>query len=132
MAVILIGDDDNNLRDMYAIRLVQAGFVVHQAIDGQDVIEQVDKVHPDLVLLDVMMPKMNGLDTLKLLKSGEKTKTVPVIIMTALAQDLSQTHDDSRKADAYISKPDILPDQVVEKVKQVLEQHRQSAKPNVS
>ncbi len=122
MAVVLIGDDDSNLRDMYAVRLVQAGFVVHQAVDGQDVIEQADKVQPDLILLDVMMPKMNGLDALKLLKSGEKTKNTPVIIMTALAQDLSQTHDESRKADAYISKADVLPDQVVEKVQQILGQ----------
>jgi len=122
VSVVLIADDDAYLRDMYTMRLVREGFTVHQAIDGQEVIEQAEKLHPDIVLLDVMMPKMNGLDALKLLKSGEKTKDIPVIIMTALAQDLSQVNDAAQKAEGYISKPDVLPDQVVEQVKKVLEQ----------
>lgn len=120
MATVLIGDDDSSIRDMYAMRLVAAGFIVHQAIDGQDVLEQVDKVHPDIILLDVMMPKMNGLDVLKLLKSSDKTKTIPIIMMTALANDVSQMNDSSHQANDYISKSDVLPDQMVERVKAIL------------
>ncbi len=120
MATVLIGDDDSSIRDMYAIRLVGAGFVVHQAMDGQDVLDQADKVHPDIILLDVMMPKMNGLDALKLLKSSDKTKDIPVVIMTALASDVSQMNDISHQANDYISKSDVLPDQMVERVKAIL------------
>ncbi len=104
------------------MRLIAAGFVVHQAINGQEVLDQADKVHPDIILLDVMMPKMNGLDALKLLKSADKTKNIPVIITTALVSDVSQMSDATLKANDYISKSEVLPDQMLQRVKAVLDQ----------
>lgn len=119
MPTVLIADDDPTLRDMYGMRLTREGYTVHPAIDGQDVIAKAESLHPDIILLDVMMPKMNGLDALKLLKSGTKTKNIPVLLMTALAQDFSQTSA-APKAEGYLSKPDTLPDQMVDKVAQIL------------
>jgi len=120
VATILLADDDMVLRDMYRMRLVREGYVVHEAVDGQDVLDKVKSAHPDLILLDIMMPKMNGLDVLKLLKSDKETQKIPVIILTALLQDLSQVNNSSGKADGYIIKSEVMPDQVVARVKQFL------------
>lgn len=122
MATVLLADDDAVLRDMYKMRLIREGFVVNEATDGHEVIEQAEKNRPDIILLDIMMPKMNGLDALKLLRTGEATAKIPVIIMTALAQDVSHMGSSGVQADSYISKSEILPDQVVERVKTVLAQ----------
>ncbi|MFA6082531.1 MAG: response regulator [Patescibacteria group bacterium] len=122
MSVILLADDDKTLRDMYRIPLTRAGHVVHEAIDGLAVIEIVKTIHFDLILLDIMMPKMNGLDVLKLLRSDDATKHVPIIILTALAQDLSQTSASEIKADRYFSKADTTPNQLVQCVSELLAQ----------
>src|SRR6185369_18051175 len=119
MSTVLLADDDQTLRDMYTMHLVSQGYTVHPAVDGQEAIAKAEQVHPDIILLDVMMPKMNGLDVLKLLKTSTKTKDIPVILMTALAQDFSQSNL-SVKAEGYFSKPDVLPDQVAQKIAQIL------------
>lgn len=129
MPAVLLADDDAVLREMYKMRLTREGYIVHEAIDGQDTIAKAESTHPDIILLDVMMPRMNGLDALKILKSGQSTKNIPVIILTALAQDLSQLGADDMRAEDYITKSETIPDQVVEKVKTVLEQHKKTAPP---
>ena len=116
MPKILIADDDFILRELYKIRLMHAGFVVHEAIDGPQVVEMVEKVHPDVVLLDIMMPRMNGLDALKLIKSNPATKEIPVIILTALMQDFRNSHSAISLANDYILKSDVMPGQVIERI----------------
>ena len=120
MATILLADDDKVLRDMYRLRLVGAGHVVYEATDGAMVVDEAKKTHPDLILLDVMMPKMNGLDVLKLLKSDKELQNIPVIVMTALSQDLSQTDTISNDAVGFVSKSETMPDQLVAKVNQLV------------
>lgn len=120
MATILLADDDKVLRDMYRLRLVGAGYIVYEATDGAMVVDEARKTHPNLILLDVMMPKMNGLDVLKLLKSDKELQNIPVIIMTALSQDLSQTDTIMNDAAGFISKSETMPDQLVLKVSQLI------------
>lgn len=122
MAVVLLADDDAVLRDMYKMRLVREGFVVNEATNGREVVEMAEKIHPDIILLDIMMPKMNGLDALKVLRTGESTAHIPVIMMTALAQDVSRMGSSGIQADSYISKSEVLPDEVVARVKAVMQQ----------
>lgn len=120
MSTVLLADDDKVLRDMYKMRLVSAGYIVHEASDGAMVVDTVKQVHPDVILLDIMMPKMNGLDVLKLLKSDKEVENIPVLIMTALTQDMSQTDAIAKKASGFISKSEIMPDQVVAEVTKIV------------
>lgn len=91
---ILIVDDDPLISRMYAHKLEIDGYDVSIAINGEEALALIRKQKPDLVLLDVMMPKMNGVETLKILKGDSKTKNIPVIILT----NLGDNPDDVKKA----------------------------------
>lgn len=82
--VILLVDDDPLIIRMYQKKLTTDGHKVLTATDGEEAMVQVIKETPDLILLDVMMPKMNGVETLKTLKKDSKTENIPVIILTNL------------------------------------------------
>src|SRR3989344_4209139 len=84
---ILLVDDDLTLREMYAERLKAEGFQVNSAKDGEEALQMASDNHPNIILLDIMMPKINGLDVLKKLKEQPDTKDIPVIVLTALIQD---------------------------------------------
>ena len=76
--------------------------------------------HPNLIILDIMMPKMNGLDVLKNLKNNPETATIPVIIVTALVQEIEKLNKIMTQADAYIVKSEVLPGEIIEEVKKRL------------
>ena len=84
---VLLVDDDLTLREMYESRLKAEGFILTTARDGEEALDQATKNKPNVILLDIMMPKINGLDVLKKLKSQTETKDIPVIVLTALIQD---------------------------------------------
>lgn len=92
--LILIADDDPLISRMYENRMRLDGYDVATATNGEEVLANVRKNKPDLLLLDVMMPKMNGVETLKALKGDAKTKNIPVIILT----NLGDNPDDVLKA----------------------------------
>lgn len=81
---VLLVDDDPLIIRMYQKKLEQDGYAVDIATNGEEALIQVMKQKPDIILLDVMMPKMNGVQTLKKLKEQEETATIPVIILTNL------------------------------------------------
>lgn len=118
---ILIVDDDLTLREMYVERLQAEGFVVDSAKDGEEAIQKAKIDHPNVILLDIMMPKINGLDVLKMLKSDEETKDIPVLLLTALIQDIDKTKGMSSGADDYIVKSETMPGEVIEKIRIALE-----------
>ncbi len=120
MLTVLLADDDAILRDMYTMRLTRAGFEVHGVMNGQEAVEEAKQIHPDIILLDVMMPKMNGLDALKLIKSDPDTGHIPVVLLTAMVQDLSQVADVIKSAEKYLVKSEIIPDQLVKTVQEIL------------
>ncbi|MDO8513723.1 MAG: response regulator [bacterium] len=118
---ILIVDDDLTLREMYVERLKMEGFTVDSAKDGEEAIEKAKTEHPNVILLDIMMPKINGLDVLKMLKGDEETKDIPVLLLTALIQDIDKAKGLSSGADDYIVKSETMPGEVIEKIKAALE-----------
>lgn len=91
---ILIVDDDPLIARMYEHHLKNHGFVVEVAFNGEEALAAIRKNPPALIFLDVMMPKLNGVETLKTLKSDEKTKHIPILFLT----NLGDKEDDIAKA----------------------------------
>jgi two-component system alkaline phosphatase synthesis response regulator PhoP/two-component system response regulator VicR len=85
--------------------LEKAGYEVDTATNGREAVDKVAKNAPDLVVMDVMMPEMDGLEALKLLKSQPETAGIPVIMLTAKAQDADVFHGWQSGADLYLTKP---------------------------
>lgn len=106
--VVLLVDDDPLIIRMYQRKLTSDGFTVLIATNGEEALAQILKVKPDLILLDVMMPKMNGVETLKALKSQDAMKAIPVIILTNLG-DNPQEIENAKKLGAldYLVKSNI-------------------------
>jgi DNA-binding response OmpR family regulator len=119
---ILLAEDDIILAELYTERLKQEGFNVVHASNGEDALKFVAEYHPSLIILDIMMPKMNGLDVLKSLKENPETKNTPVIIVTALVQEIEKINKMMTQADAYIVKSEVLPGEIIEEVKKRLNQ----------
>ena len=121
MAKILLVDDDQLLVRMYQKKLENDGYEVAVADDGDVAMQKVKEFVPDLILLDIMMPKVNGYEVLKNLKATEATKNIPVILLT----NVGSSDEDLQKgmnlgAVAYLVKAGNRPDVVVSKVKEVL------------
>jgi len=118
--VILIVDDDLTLLEMYVERIKAEGAVVIQAQDGEEALAQARDDHPHLILLDIMMPKVNGLEVLKQLKADEATSMIPIILLSALADEERKKLAFSLGAADYIVKSETLPGDVIEKLKKAL------------
>ena len=125
---VLIADDDITLRDMYKLRLEAEGYEVLSAGDGEEAISEIRKEKPDLVLLDIMMPKINGLDVLAELKKDIHFKHIPVIMLTALIQDVTKVKSLMTGADDYLMKSEVMPGDVIAKVNQVLQASKSGQK----
>ena len=84
LMAILVVDDDANNRAVVAAQLKNDGFVVRVAASGEQALEMIDAQLPDLILLDIMMPGISGLDLAEILRAEERTATIPIIMLTAL------------------------------------------------
>ncbi|QQG49882.1 MAG: response regulator [Candidatus Berkelbacteria bacterium] len=126
---ILLVDDDLTLREMYSERLKAEGFSVEMAKDGEEALSMATELKPNIILLDIMMPKINGLDVLKKLKEQDETRSIPVIVLTALIQDREKMESITRGADDYIVKSEMMPGEVIEKVKNLLVTGSKTDKP---
>ncbi|MCX5681674.1 MAG: response regulator [Candidatus Omnitrophica bacterium] len=102
---ILIVDDEADLVKMIALRLRQADFEVLVAYDGQEGLEKARKEVPDLILLDLMLPKLDGYKVCRLLKFDQKYKDIPIVILTARGEKSDEELVLEAGADAYITKP---------------------------
>ena len=116
---VLVVDDEPSIRDMLVISLDAAGYNVLQAENAQKAHALVVDKHPDLVLLDWMMPGTSGLELLRRLKRDELTEHIPVILLTARAEESNKISGLDSGADDYISKP-FSPRELVARVKAVL------------
>lgn len=105
MAKILVVDDDAVNRDIIKTRLEAAGYEVAEAANGEEGVNLAQKLPPDLIILDVMMPKVDGLLACRILKSNEKTKGIPIIMLTARSQQLEELRGWESGADEYLTKP---------------------------
>lgn len=117
---LLIVDDDMTLRELYEERMRAEGYTILSATDGEEAIQKATSEHPDVILLDVMMPKINGIDVMKMLREKEETADIPIIILTALVQEIDKIKGMMKAGDGYLIKSEIMPKDVVEKVKQSL------------
>jgi CheY-like chemotaxis protein len=117
---ILIVEDDLFIRELYERQLAMAGYQVATAADGPQGLAQLTQFQPHLLLLDIMLPQMNGLDLLKTMKAKDETKDIPVILLTNLGQDSVIKEGFSLGADGYLIKSAYTPDQIIEEVKKFL------------
>lgn len=102
---VLVVDDDEVIRQLIAVNLTLEGFEVETAYDGQDCLDRVGEVNPDVITLDVMMPRLDGWEAATRLRAGQDTSHIKVVLITARAQE-----DDRRRGlgigvDAYLTKP---------------------------
>lgn len=116
---ILIVEDEQNLVELLKYRLEANEYKVETAFDGEEGLKKIKKVNPDLVILDIMMPKMHGYDVCRLAKEDKKTKNIPIIILTARAQNKDITEAMDCGADAFLSKP-FEPAVLLKKVKELI------------
>lgn len=120
MAKIMLVEDDNNLREIYGARLQAEGHEVVSAQDGEAALALAVKEKPDLIISDVMMPRISGFDMLDILRNAPETKNTKVIMMTALSQVEDRTRAEKLGADRYLVKSQATLEDVVATVNDVL------------
>jgi len=116
---ILIVEDDKDILKMVEYNLKKEGFRTLSASDGEDAIDLANSEHPDIVLLDLMLPGVDGLEVCKTLKNEPKTKTIPIIMLTAKAQEADKVVGLELGADDYVTKP-FSPRELIARIKAVL------------
>lgn len=117
---VLLVEDDKMILDMYTLKFTQEGYEVTQAENGKDGLDLAKKIQPDIILLDIILPQMDGFTVLKSVKADPKTKDVPVVLLTNLGQDGDVKKGIELGAVDYLIKANFTPSQVVDKVKSVL------------
>ena len=120
MTKIMVVEDDQSLREIYSIRLTAEGYEVVSAGDGEEALAIAVKERPDLVISDVMMPKISGFDMLDILRSTPETKDIKVIMMTALSSDDQRKRGENLGADKYLVKSQVGIEDVIAAVHEVL------------
>jgi len=106
--LILVVDDSEVLRRIVVFNLVKNGYTVSEASDGEEALQKLKESTPDLVILDIMMPKMNGFEVLKVMKQDENLSKVPVIVLTAKGGENDLQEGLKLGADIFLTKPFII------------------------
>ena len=121
MAKLLLVEDDNNLREIYQARLQAEGYTIVSAKDGEEALVVAKAEMPDLVISDVMMPKISGFEMLDILRNTDGLKEVKVIMLTALGQSDDQQRADKLGADRYLVKSQVTLEDIVKVAHELLE-----------
>jgi len=116
---ILVVDDEVQLVEMLKMRLEANGYYVITANDGQEGLNKAKSESPDIIILDLMLPKLDGYKVCRLLKFDEKYKEIPIIMFSARGEDSAKQTGEQVGADAYITKP-FEPEVLLEKIKELL------------
>ena len=117
---ILLVEDDETLATVYQQRLELEGFTVEHVSNGEDALDAAVKFAPDLILLDVMMPKLNGFDVLDILRNTPATRNIHIIMLTALSQPKDEQRARELGADDFLIKSQVVIGDVVARVKHQL------------
>ena len=118
---VLIVDDDSAIRDIYSTTLTGAGYTVYTSNDGAEGLATAKEKHPSVILLDLMMPKMDGREMLKRLKADDGLKTTPVVVFSALITELEKQDSIAAGAIDYVEKSDIEePDQLLAHIEKAI------------
>ncbi len=116
-AKILLVEDDDTLAEIYRQRLQLEGFNTRRSKDGEEALKDAIEFNPDLILLDVMMPRMNGFDVLDILRNTEQTKNMRIIMLTALSQPKDAERAKELGADDFLVKSQVVISDVVDRIK---------------
>jgi DNA-binding response OmpR family regulator len=122
---VLVVDDDEVIRQLITVNLELEGFDVHTAVDGQDCLDKIKEVAPDVVTLDVMMPRLDGWETAARLRRDPDLDSVRVILLSARAQEADVERGSRIGVDAYLTKP-FDPDDLVATVRRLGDERRAS------
>lgn len=117
---ILIADDNENIREALTYLLEDEGYTLWLAKDGNDTLQKVREVRPDILFLDIMMPEVNGYDVCRTIKNDPDLKNIYVIMLTAKGQAAEQERGRAVGADEYIVKP-FSPMEILSKIKNLLD-----------
>ena len=120
MSKIMVVEDDASLREIYSIRITAEGYDVVSAGDGEEALAMAVREKPDLILSDVMMPKISGFDMLDILRSTPETAKIKVIMMTALSAEDQRQRGERLGADRYLVKSQVGIEDVVNAIHEVL------------
>ena len=119
MAKILIAEDERDIRDLVAFTLRFAGHEVFAAGNGEEAVDLAPRVNPDLILMDVRMPRMTGYEACKVMKASPDLKDIPIVFLSAKGQESEIQQGLEAGAEAYLLKP-FAPDQLTTRVKEIL------------
>lgn len=114
---ILFVEDDDALAGVYIVRLQAEGFDVRRVANGEEALAAATEYHPDLVLLDVMMPKVSGFDVLDILRNTPETTNLKVIMLTALSQEADRKRAEDLGVDDYLVKSQVVITDVIARIK---------------
>jgi DNA-binding response OmpR family regulator len=114
---ILLVEDDDALANVYLMRLQAEGFEVKRVANGEDALAAAKEHKPDLVLLDVMMPKVSGFDVLDILRNTPETANLKIIMLTALSQESDKQRAEGLGVDDYLVKSQVVITDVIDRIK---------------
>ena len=117
---VLLVEDDDSLASVYLTRFEAEGFNVKRVSNGEDALAATIEFRPDIILLDVMMPKVSGFDVLDILRNTPETANVKVVMLTALSQETDKQKASELGVDDYLVKSQVVISDVVERVKRHL------------
>ena len=120
---ILLVEDDAGLANVYVTRLRAEGFDVRHVANGEDALSAALEYHPDLVLLDVLMPKVNGFDVLDIFRNTPETANLRIIMLTALSEESDRQRAEALGVDDYLVKSQIVITDVIARIKSRLDMH---------
>lgn len=129
MSKVMVVEDDASLREIYSIRITAEGYEVVSAGDGEEALAMAVREKPDLILSDVMMPKISGFDMLDILRATPETAKIKVIMMTALSADDQRARGERLGADRYLVKSQVGIEDVVNVIHEVLGDKQPAAAP---
>ncbi|MFP8489849.1 response regulator transcription factor [Gracilimonas sp. Q87] len=116
---ILVVDDEKDLLDLIEYNLKKEGFNVIKAENGEEGIERAKEFNPDLVLMDIMMPKMDGMEAVEKMRKDDQLKSIPIIFLTARSDEKTEVEGLNKGGDDYITKP-ISTTKLISRIKAVL------------
>ncbi len=119
MAKILIAEDERDIRDLVAFTLRFAGYEVFAAANGEEAVEMAPNINPDLILMDVRMPRMTGYEACKIMKLNPELQDIPIVFLSAKGQEAEIQQGLDVGAEDYLLKP-FAPDQLTSRVKTIL------------
>ena len=118
---ILLVEDDDALANVYTTRLKSESFDVRRVANGEEALATALNYHPDLILLDVMMPKVSGFDVLDILRNTPETANLKIIMLTALSQESDKQRAQTLGVDDYLVKSQVVIADVIDRIKHHLE-----------